>query len=631
MIPRNTQNFRASLAFGRKTWHNKPVRKSVFTPFVSWNAKWYRSSSAGGTGRRYRMEYHDRNRKWLIFVLAAAIAVIICGSAPAEQDVTINKKNFPDENFRDVVGDFDLNSDHVLSAGELATVTYIDCYDREISNMKGIEYFTALKTLICTSNKLTGLDVSRNTELIELQCDMNYLESLDVSYNPALQALVCSYNELQNLDLSNNTDLQTLICDDNQLETLNVSRNTALERLLCDGNMLTKLDIRKNTELKELDCSYNALTTLNISKNKKINHLFCYRNQLTELNLINQPDLVQAVEEGTKNEIDINAYHYSGAHGTLSVDQTVLLITGIPVSEDRFPDSVFRYYIETSIDTNGDKMLSNHEIGAVTSICLYAEMDGENYFKYVSSLKGIELFSALEELNCSHCRLTTLDLSANTELQEVNCSYNQLTSLKLSANKVLRKLNCSMNQLTVLNPSANTALGWMDCAFNDLTVLDVSKNQIETLICSDNQLTSLKIGENDFLDYLDCKYNRLKSVDVSGAPKILDILFYGTDTSEPHQDYKYYFLSSTGSFYVDADVDVFIKTIPNDCIRIPASVTSIGSEAFRGSGATSFFVPKGVTFIGEKAFPSGVTIYGKIGYVQYWCRENGYYFVPALH
>ena len=49
--------------------------------------------------------------------------------------------------------------------------------------------------------------------------------------------LSCSNNKLTNLDVSKNTALETLYCDENNLASLDVSKNTALEDLECDSGV----------------------------------------------------------------------------------------------------------------------------------------------------------------------------------------------------------------------------------------------------------------------------------------------------------------------------------------------------------------------------------------------------------
>ena len=207
------------------------------------------------------------------------------GIAVQSAGVAIDNTNFPDANFRTIVEYYDTNKDSSLSDTEIAAVEEIDCYDKGISNLKGIEYFTALRSLNCGYNQLTSLDVSKNTALTKLYCKKNQLTVLDVSKNTALTYLRCNRNQLTSLDVSKNTALTKLYCSTNQLTSLDVSKNTALTKLDCYNNQLTSLDVSKNTALTGLNCGYNQLTALDVSKNTALTGLECYNNQLTSLDV----------------------------------------------------------------------------------------------------------------------------------------------------------------------------------------------------------------------------------------------------------------------------------------------------------------------------------------------------------
>ena len=207
------------------------------------------------------------------------------GIAVQSAGVAIDNTNFPDANFRTIVEYYDTNKDSSLSDTEIAAVEEIDCYDKGISNLKGIEYFTALRSLNCGCNQLTSLDVSKNTALTKLYCKKNQLTVLDVSKNTALTYLRCNYNQLTSLDVSKNTALTKLYCSNNQLTSLDVSKNTALTKLYCDNNQLTSLDVSKNTALTGLNCGHNQLTALDVSKNTALTGLNCGYNQLTALDV----------------------------------------------------------------------------------------------------------------------------------------------------------------------------------------------------------------------------------------------------------------------------------------------------------------------------------------------------------
>lgn len=58
-----------------------------------------------------------------------------------------------------------------------------------------------------------------------------------------------------------------------------------------------------------------------------------------------------------------------------------------------FPDSIFRAYVLSGIDTDGDKVLTEAECKKVTQINVRA--------RDISNLKGIEYFTELQTLNVS--------------------------------------------------------------------------------------------------------------------------------------------------------------------------------------------------------------------------------------
>ena len=242
----------------------------------------------------------------LLALLAAAVLAPVAAMASEPQSVEINETNFPDETFRDYVKDFDKDGNDVLSPQEIAEVTEINVYNKSISDLTGIKYFTELETLMCYSNRLTSLDVSGCTELKGLICYNNQLAELDVSENAALVELNCLNNDLTSLDVSGCTELKGLICYNNQLAELDVSENAALvelnclnndltsldvsgctelETLMCYNNQLTSLDVSKNTELGWLNCSENQLRSLDVSKNTALGSLYCSGNRLTSLDV----------------------------------------------------------------------------------------------------------------------------------------------------------------------------------------------------------------------------------------------------------------------------------------------------------------------------------------------------------
>ena len=220
--------------------------------------------------------------------------------------VYITDANVPDKTFREyLLKQFDKDGNGVLTPAERYAVTEIDVENKYISNLSGLQFFPNLKVLNCSHNRLTSLDVSKNTVLQELVCRENQLTSLDVSQNTALQELACFENQLTSLDVSQNPALQKLNCGHNRLTSLDVSKNTELTYLKCSYNRLTELDVSKNTELTYLDCGYNRLTELDVSQNTKLTALYFVSNKITSLQADNCTNLTVIFTGSNKYKVEV--------------------------------------------------------------------------------------------------------------------------------------------------------------------------------------------------------------------------------------------------------------------------------------------------------------------------------------
>ena len=181
---------------------------------------------------------------------------------------------------------------------------------------------------------------------------------------------------------------------------------------------------------------------------------------------------------------------------------------GVAVNAATFPDENFRKYVSANFDTDSNGVLSDSEIEAAT----FVDISRNN----ISSLKGIEYLTALEDLSCSGNQLTSLDMNSNVNLMSLYCNDNQLASLDISKNTKLWYLDCGNNRLPSLDVSNNTSLVQLLCNANQLTDLDVSNNAALLLLyCGGNMIKNLDVSRNYALTSLTCSGNRLKSLDVS--------------------------------------------------------------------------------------------------------------------
>ena len=199
--------------------------------------------------------------------------------------------NIPDANFKAyLVGNaaINTNGNSEIECTEASTFTgQILCFNASISDLTGIEAFTAVTQLNFYNNSVTSVDLSQNTALTFLRCSDNDLTSLDVSQNTALNYLDLQGNSITSIDVSQNTALLTLDCQTNSLNSLDVTQNTALTSLECYSNSLTSLDVSQNTALTYLSCNNNSLISLDVSALVNLETLQVQNNDLTSLNVAN--------------------------------------------------------------------------------------------------------------------------------------------------------------------------------------------------------------------------------------------------------------------------------------------------------------------------------------------------------
>ena len=196
----------------------------------------------------------------------------------------------------------------------------------------------------------------------------------------------------------------------------------------------------------------------------------------------------------------------------------------VEISEANFPDANFRNWLLNQ-SFGADGVLTDAEIAEVKEINV---LNNSNKSIHIHSLKGIEHFTSLTELECSRNELTSLDVSQNVALEQLKCQGNLLTSLDVSQNKNLISLYCDENrQMTSLNVSECTELTVLDCEGNKISSLDVSKcTKLTKFYCQVNQLVSLDVSQNTALIELECQENQLTSLDVSKNTALEGLVCY---------------------------------------------------------------------------------------------------------
>ena len=146
-----------------------------------------------------------------------------------------------------------------ITADEIASVKLIDVsgsksVQGELTSLKGIELFKSLTTLKCSYNKIQKLDLTSNTDLVEVDCEFNKrLGEIKVSGLTKLESLSFGHCGLNQIDLSSCVALKRLSFPDSGLDELDVSMCPNLYYIDAYDNYLEYIDISKNTKVTTLE------------------------------------------------------------------------------------------------------------------------------------------------------------------------------------------------------------------------------------------------------------------------------------------------------------------------------------------------------------------------------------------
>lgn len=195
-------------------------------------------------------------------------------------------------------------------------------------------------------------------------------------------------------------------------------------------------------------------------------------------------------------------------------DQTVAVAVSqenVAITEAVFPDAAFRSWLENPANINGygaDGVLTAEELANIRSI----DVANQN----LTSLQGIEVFFALETLDCKNNALTALDVSQNTALKHLHCAFNRISTLDVSGLTSLISLNCEHNGMTELDLTGCAALEVIYCRNNNLSAVDFSTNtNLKFITVFDNRLTDVDLSMLSKLEFVHINHNRLTHLDLS--------------------------------------------------------------------------------------------------------------------
>lgn len=202
----------------------------------------------------------------------------------------VPEKEFDTKFYRYCLEKFDSDGDGILLYSEMKNVSKISIAVgfesdqdlrnmlREMSSLKGIKYFTGLRELYCEDCAgLADIDITNNKalKLVYLR-NSPKVTKLDVSKNTGLLNLGVRLENVMSLDVSKNKILQEIDFAGKNL--VFGKDNTSLTKIWLSGKGMTAIDISSLPMLEMLSC--NDLVSLDVSKNKQLKSLYAPNLQI---------------------------------------------------------------------------------------------------------------------------------------------------------------------------------------------------------------------------------------------------------------------------------------------------------------------------------------------------------------
>ena len=193
-------------------------------------------------------------KKQILFAATALrlTAGVVAGAneseAKAPKKIAINKKNFPDQVFRELVkSNYDKNKDKKLSKSEIKKAKkfgtsstknsikikkskygkYTKKYIKDIKNFKGIEKLTNLQKFVANETSVKTINLKKNKNLTYLEMQDGNLRKIDLNSNKKLKYVYLAYNKISSLKMNKCKKLLIVNIQGHMVKKVKINRNKA--------------------------------------------------------------------------------------------------------------------------------------------------------------------------------------------------------------------------------------------------------------------------------------------------------------------------------------------------------------------------------------------------------------------
>lgn len=404
------------------------------------------------------------------------------------EDVSIDDKNFPDENFRKVVKEeFDSNKNDVLDKDEIINARKIDLIESdngtEVKSVEGIEKLSFLEDASLGYSEISEIDISKNLNLRRLSLASTKVFNLDTSNNQLLWYLDFIGTNVSSIDLTKNPKLEQIHGVDSKIKEIDVSKNPELLRLDVCRTAISKIDVSNNPKLFALNFEETGVSEIDVSKNKDLYEVYASNSKISEIDVSNNEKLGHIRVTGTK-------------------------VKNLDLSHN--PNLVFVMAEETDMKTLD--LGHNHDIIEI----LANNSNLENIiFPYKTGIKTMELGGT---------KLKNLSIQGDKYIVGLDISNTDISNLDVSKAEGLSRLEVEGTPIKNLNIKNNKSLRIFNISntnIEDMKNIDLSENEkdrLDTLSAENAGIESIKLPkEMSEIATIKLANNNLAIVDLSNA------------------------------------------------------------------------------------------------------------------
>ncbi len=160
---------------------------------------------------------------------------------------------------------------------EATRVKEIDCKEKRIETMEGLDKFKALEFINLADNNIVDFDCSPFPNLRKLDCSLNPIESLNLSQNHLLEEISFygfRSNRLPQIDFSGNPHLKQIFGGQDEQKQIDLSNNPEIEKVTINlSSHLRQIQLTKCKKLSYISLWGVSVPYVDLTQNDNLEYV----------------------------------------------------------------------------------------------------------------------------------------------------------------------------------------------------------------------------------------------------------------------------------------------------------------------------------------------------------------------